>query len=454
MGKSTTQNITQSTSNIGAAQLPYYNRAMQGAQSLLTAPTPIYDRDRLEGFTQQQKDLQGQVAGMQAPGQFGQATNFANQAGVAALNAGNYNPAAQYQATNYGPAAQYQAVNYAPAAQYDPTKFTTQQIQDQNLNYFQMGEAEQFGNDQAQQYMNPYIQNVLDVQKQRAQEDAQKSQLMQNLGSSRQGTYGGSRQLLAGLTRERDLGRQMGDIQAAGLQSAYANAQEQFERDRAAGFSVKDANLRAQLSVQDLEARNNLQARMANQQYDFEGQKAGEQSRQFGANFGEQSRQFGADLDERSRQFGADFGEKSRQFGADLGERSRQFGADFGEKSRQFGAQQGLSAAQAAGQMGQTLSNIGSAQQQADAQRLALQQQTAAQEQALNQQMIDLDYGDFQREANDPYMRLQQYMNLMSGVPQAKTVTETTSAPTPSLGQQLLGAGVTAAGAYNMFRGG
>ena len=421
MAKTTTQNITQSTSNIGAAQQPYYNAAMQGAQSLLTTPTAIYDRDRLAGFTDQQKNLQGEVAGMQAPGQFGQATNLTNQAGVAALNAGRYTPAAQYNATSY-----------APAATYDPTKFTTQQIEDQNLNYFQMGEAEQFGNDQAQQYMNPYIQNVLDVQKQRAQEDAQKSQLMQNLGASRQGTYGGSRQLLAGLTRERDLGRQMGDIQAAGLQSAYENAQQQFERDRAAGFSVKDANLRANLSVQDSEARNNLQARMANQQYDLEAQKAGEQS----------------------RQYGSDFGEKSRQFGADLGERSRQFGANFGEQSRQFGAQQGLSAAQAAGQMGQTLSNIGSAQQQADAQRIALQQATAAQEQALNQQMIDLDYGDFQREANDPYMRLQQYMNLMSGVPQAKTVTETTTAPTPSIGQQLLGAGVTAAGAYNMLRGG
>jgi hypothetical protein len=358
---------------------------------------------------------------MGTPGQFGQATNLANQAGIAALNAGNY-----------APAAQYGAASYAPAATYDPTKFTTQQIKDQNLNYFQMGEAEQFGNDQAQQYMSPYVQNVLDVQKRKAQEDAQQSQLMQNLGASRQGTYGGSRQLLAGLTRERDLGRQMGDIQAQGMQSAYENAQQQFERDRAAGFSVKDANLRAQLSVQDLEARNNLQARMANQQYDLEAQKAGEQS----------------------RQFGADFGEKSRQFGADFGEKSRQFGANFGEQSRQFGAQQGLSAAQAAGQMGQTLSNIGSAQQQADAQRIALQQATAAQEQALNQQMIDLDYGDFQREANDPYMRLQQYMNLMSGVPQAKTVTETTTAPTPSLGQQLLGAGVTAAGAYNMFRGG
>ena len=422
MGKSTTQNITQTTSNIGASQQPYYNAAMQGAAGLLTAQTPRYVNaqgqpiGRIAGFTDQQKNLQGQVAGMGTPGQFGQATDFANKAGVAALNAGNYNPAAQYQTGSY-----------APAANYDPTKFTSQQIQDQNLEYFQMGEAEQFGNDQAQKYMSPYIQNVLDIQKREAATDAQKSQLMQNLGASRQGTYGGSRQLLAGLTRERDLGQQMGDIQAKGMQSAYENAQQQFERDRAAGMSVKDANLKAKLSVQDLEARNNLQARMANQQYDFEAQRAAEQSRQYGSDFGEKSRQFGANFDEQSRQFGADFGEKSRQFGADLG----------------------LRGAQTAGDMAQKLSNIGSAQSQADQARLALQQQTAAQEQGLNQQKLDMAYSDFQKEADNPYTQLQRYMNLMSGVPQATQTTTTQSAPSPSLASQIMGTGLSAASIYN-----
>jgi hypothetical protein len=426
-----TQNVTNVTSNIGASQQPYYNMAMQGAAGLLTAPVPRYVSTRkdpvtgvvtetpiarIANFTEQQKNLQGQVAGMQTPGQFGQATDFTNQAGVAALNAGNYDPAAQYNATSY-----------APAAQYTPSQFTTQQIQDQDLNYFQMGPAQQFGNEQVQQYMSPYFQNVLDVQKQRAQEDAQKSQLMQNLGASRQGTYGGSRQLLAGLTRERDLGRQMGDIQAAGQQSAFENAQQQFERDRAAGFNVNNANLNAALGVQELGARNRLQAQLANQQYDFEAQKAGEQS----------------------RQYGSDFGEKSRQFGAELGEKSRQFGADFGEKSRQFGAELGLRGAQTAGDMAQTLSNIGSAQQQADAQRIALQQQTAAQEQALNQQKLDLSYSDFQREADNPYTQLQRYMNLMSGVPVATNTTTTTTAPSPSLASQIMGTGLSAASIYN-----
>jgi hypothetical protein len=421
MGKTSVQNITQSTSNIGEAQRPYYDRAMQGAAGLLTAKTPMYDRDRLEGFTAQQKKLQGEVAGMGTPSQFGTATNIANQAGVAALNAGNYDPAAQYQAANYDPAGNYNAA-----------QFNVQQVQNPELNMYQMEGAGQFGNEQAQQYMSPYFQNVLDIQKREAATDAQKSQLMQNLGAARQGTYGGSRQLLAGLSRERDLGTKMGDIQAKGLQDAYANAQLQFERDRAAGFSVKDANLRAALSVQELGAKNSLAAQQANQQYGLEGQRLGEQS----------------------RQFGADFGEKSRLDAAKFGEQSRQFGSEFNEKSRQFGADLGLKGAESAGQMAQTLANIGQTQQNADAQRLGMQQSTAAQEQALEQQKRDLDYADFQKEASDPYTRLQQYMNVMSGVPQAMSTTTTQSAPSPGLAQQLAGAGLGAYSTYKMFSGG
>jgi len=376
MAKTQFQNITQTTSNIGAAQLPYYNTAMQTAQGLLSEPTPRYVNaqgepiGRIAGFTDQQKNLQGEVAGMRTPGQFGQAAGLANQAGLGALNASNYTPG----------------------------QFSVDQVNAPNLNYFQMDQAQQFGNDQAQQYMSPYFQNVLDVQKRVAQEDAQRSQLMQNLGAARQGTYGGSRQLLAGLTRERDLSQQMGDIQAKGLQSAYENAQQQFERDRLAGFNTNNANLNAALGVQTLGANTGLQAALANQQFGFEAQKAGEQSRQFGADIG-------------------------------------------------------LKGYETAGNMAQTLTNIGSAQQQADAQRLAMQQSTAAQEQALNQQKLDLSYQDFTEQKNDPYKRLQQYMNILSGVPQAMSTTQTTSAPTPGLAQQLVGTGLAAAGAYKTFTG-
>jgi hypothetical protein len=89
-------------------------------------------------------------------------------------------------------------------------------------NYAQMATSPQ-----AQQaYMSPYMQNVVDVQKQEAIRDAQKGQLAANLGAARQGTYGGARQLLAGTERERNLGSQLAQIQAAGSQKAFEAAQQ------------------------------------------------------------------------------------------------------------------------------------------------------------------------------------------------------------------------------------
>jgi hypothetical protein len=83
-----------------------------------------------------------------------------------------------------------------------------------------------------QRYMSPYTQGVVDVQQRQAIEDAQKANLANNLSAARQGSYGGSRQLLSQLERERGLRNQLGDIQAKGLQSAYEAAQKGLEAER------------------------------------------------------------------------------------------------------------------------------------------------------------------------------------------------------------------------------
>ena len=85
-----------------------------------------------------------------------------------------------------------------------------------------------------QQYMSPYQQSVVDVQKQEAIRDAQKGMLAQNLGSVKQGTYGGARQLLAQTELDRNLQANLGNIQAKGLQSAYEAAQKGLEAERTA----------------------------------------------------------------------------------------------------------------------------------------------------------------------------------------------------------------------------
>ena len=85
-----------------------------------------------------------------------------------------------------------------------------------------------------QQYMSPYQQNVVDVQKQEAIRDAQKGMMAQNLGAAKQGTYGGARQLLAQTELDRNLQTNLGRIQAQGLQSAYEAGQKGLEAERTA----------------------------------------------------------------------------------------------------------------------------------------------------------------------------------------------------------------------------
>jgi hypothetical protein len=87
-------------------------------------------------------------------------------------------------------------------------------------------------------YMSPYMQNVVDVQKDQAVRDAQIRNLGANLASasSRQGTYGGARQLLAEQERNRNLQQGLANIQATGSQNAFQAAQQAQQFGTTAGL--------------------------------------------------------------------------------------------------------------------------------------------------------------------------------------------------------------------------
>lgn len=139
------------------------------------------------------------------------------------------------------------------------------QVAPGQLTAYQMAAPDRFGAEQAQSYMSDYAQNVTDIAKRKAIEDAQRAQLATNLNAGRRGTLGTSGNLLATTERERNLNTLLGDIQGKGLQDAYLNAQTQFERDRAAQMMANQQNLQAQLSVQQLGAGQSLEAQRANQ---------------------------------------------------------------------------------------------------------------------------------------------------------------------------------------------
>jgi hypothetical protein len=80
------------------------------------------------------------------------------------------------------------------------------------------------------------MQNVVNVQKDEAFRDAQIRNLGSNLGSARQGTYGGARQALAEQERNRNLQTQLGQIQAGGSQKAFEAAQQAQQFGTSAGL--------------------------------------------------------------------------------------------------------------------------------------------------------------------------------------------------------------------------
>jgi hypothetical protein len=92
---------------------------------------------------------------------------------------------------------------------------------------------DQFGPQQAQQYMNPYQQAVVDVAKREAVRQAQPT--FRSIGDRAEsvGAFGGSRQAIAEAEANRNLQQQLSDIQTRGMQSAFEQGRSAFEAQKA-----------------------------------------------------------------------------------------------------------------------------------------------------------------------------------------------------------------------------
>jgi hypothetical protein len=274
----------------------------------------------------------------------------------------------------------------------------------------QMGLPQQFTSEIAQQYMDPYMQGVVDIQQRKAIDAARQAQLSQNLGASRQGTYGGARQAILESQREAGLRQQMGDIQAQGLQQSYSQAQQQFERDRGATMQAQFANLSneqqaavqnlaSQLQTQGLTAQQALQAALANQQ----------------AALGVQQLGAGQSL----------------------------------EAQRANQASQLQGAAGLAG-LAQTMGGLGTQQLAGELDITKTMGAYGDLQRALAQQQMDAERGYMQQMAEYGMTQVGDLSNLLRGIPMTDT-TQTVSTPPPSFASQLTGLGLTGVSLYNLL---
>ena len=163
--------------------VPYAKQVLGKSSALGESPYQAYGGERTAQFTPlQQQAFQG--AGAMTPSAAtGQGINIAGQAAGQALGT-SYNP---YQTGQFGA--------------------------------------------QAGQYMDPYMQNVVDIQQREAQRQADIARTQSGANAVKSGAFGGSRQAIVDAEAARNLALQKGDIQARGLQDAYTRGLNQFNTE-------------------------------------------------------------------------------------------------------------------------------------------------------------------------------------------------------------------------------
>jgi hypothetical protein len=177
---------------------PYYERALGRVEASSLTPYQQYSGDRLAnaadyGNIGKAQDIVSNLGGV--PG-LGAAQDYSQYAMDQSKALGQYNP---MQGSEF---------------QFDPTR--------------------QFSGQEVQNYMSPYMQNVVDQQSKSAITNFNRQNAARANQGVQAGAFGGSRQgVVQGMAEEGLMG-QLDQIQAKGLQDAYGQAQGAFQADRTA----------------------------------------------------------------------------------------------------------------------------------------------------------------------------------------------------------------------------
>lgn len=530
MGKSSAQapgDTVQRQTNLPEYADPYFRRLLQGAEDTL-APfqddlsRPIYDENQnITGFEQKttyqaypgerltsssdygdiqasramtrgiaQSGIEGMPEAMNAQregmdltrlgvGLQDEATNAQRLGMAESITGAGYTEDSINRLRNIGQYAPGTFSSFDPT-QFNPTQFGGFQSSDfdpysnfrqANYNEYDFQQPDMFTGQAVQDYMSPYMQNVVDVQKQQAQLDFDRQQAGRDASAVQAGAFGGSRQAVGDYLAQEGLSRQMGDIQASGQQQAYNQASTQFGADRAAQMDME------RLRGSEL-AR--IQAGRAGELGRVQTGEATDLARIQAGRAGESGRVQQGQYSDLSRMDALSASEQSRMDALRSSELARIQQAM--EQSRQFGAGQSLAAEQAAmsgagqlntigqgignlgmnigrtglnygqlgsniGAFGQNLSGLGLQQRAADIQGAQLLDTIGRDIRAEDQARLDMSYEDFARQRDYPMQQYQQMASILNGVPITPNVEEQRMISYNPL-QQALGAGISGLGLY------
>jgi hypothetical protein len=161
------------------------------------------------------------------------------------FKAGTANPYSDFKAANYSQ-AQFKPYSNFQAGAADPYS----QFQESQFNEYNYDPSRQFSGQEVQNYMNPYMQNVVDQQSKSAITNFNRQNASRAAQGVQAGAFGGSRQgVVQGMAEEGLMG-QLDQIQGKGLQDSYTQAMSAFQSDRAAQVSNEQARAAEAARVQ------------------------------------------------------------------------------------------------------------------------------------------------------------------------------------------------------------
>lgn len=378
-GGSQTSTVYQS--NLPEYAKPYFESMMDRTLGESERPYQSYPGQRIAGMAGETE------AGLQGSTAFGTTTpGYAQAGGNLAANAGNVG----LSASGYTPGTVTNAYTGPVQGDYAAGNFNADQVQ-----------SGVFNPAVRDYYMSPYMDAVTGRAKESAALDYARQAALEDANAGTTGAFGGSRYAVQQAIGRQGLQDRLTDIQTQGLQSAFENAQQQFERDRGASMTAQQANQNANL----------------------EAQKLGEQSRQYG---------YGATED------------AYRTAG--------QMGLDAQKANEQFGLQALEAGLQGANIANQSAATLGDTQKTVDAaiqDRLKSLLGVGQAREEYEQRGLDLAYDDFINQRDAERQNLQFLSSILRGVPISANQNVVTSETGNNL-QGLLGSATGLQALYNL----
>lgn len=402
---------------------PYVADLLGKAQALTGTPMPQYQGQLTAGYSPLQQMAWSGLAGLTLPesletagGELQDISRKQQALGFTPVDFTNaYRAPAPYQGINavnqFTPTGAYDAANIqnqyrAAASGFRPTDVTTQQ----------------FSQQAAQQYINPYIQTALNPQLEALQRQAGINRQSELAKLTQAGAFGGSREAILRGQQDYNLLQQQAGLIGQGYNQAYNQAAQQFAADQARALEAQKVNVdqakyAAQLGMSDAQL-------MA--QYGMTAAQANEASRQFAQQQAMQNAanlaQYGTSAQAANIQQGQ-FGYGQAMDVAKQQAQSLQQQQAAQQAARQFGATYGLQGLQAAASAQQAAANAGASAAQYGLANLQALSKAGTEQQALDQAALNAQYNEYLRQLQYPQTMLKLQRDILTGLPVTTTQT-------------------------------